>query len=254
MFPTVAALRRRGVNDLRALDIAAPTAAWRELGFEVEDDVCVVDGVAIRLGVPGRKITAWSLAGIDPGTVIDGLTITDPASTGAVSAHTNGTIEIDHVVVLSPAPERTIDALAEHGIEPRGRRHTDQYGPPFTQTFFRIGKPILELIGPDEPAGDEPARFYGIAFTVADLDATAEFLGDQLGRVKDAVQPGRRIATLRKEAGAGVPLAFMSPSRIGSCHQVTGAGSPAPGSQLRAGAASEASATRRARRPSRRPW
>jgi hypothetical protein len=29
--------------------------------------------------------------------------------------------------------------------------------------------------------------------------------------VKDAVQPGRRIATLRREAGAGVPLAFMSP-------------------------------------------
>ena len=25
------------------------------------------------------------------------------------------------------------------------------------------------------------------------------------------VQPGRRIATLRREAGAGIPLAFMSP-------------------------------------------
>jgi hypothetical protein len=30
------------------------------------------------------------------------------------------------------------------------------------------------------------------------------------GRVKNAVQPGRRIATLRREAGAGIPLAFMS--------------------------------------------
>jgi hypothetical protein len=60
-------------------------------------------------------------------------------------------------------------------------------------------------------AGSEPARFYGIAFTVDDLDATAALLGDRLGRVKDAVQPGRRIATLRREAGAGIPLAFMSP-------------------------------------------
>jgi hypothetical protein len=199
-------------GSLRGLDVAVDGDAWRELGFCVDDSgVCVIDGVAIRLGASGRKISGWSLEGVDAGTDIDGLTITDPPSTGVGSVHPNGTIEIDHVVVMSPAPQRVIDALAKHGIEPRGRRHTDQYGPPFTQTFFRVGKPILELIGPDKPAGDEPARFYGLAFTVADLDATAEFFGDQLGRVKDAVQPGRRIATLRKEAGAGVPLAFMSP-------------------------------------------
>lgn len=197
---------------LRGLDVAVDAGAWRDLGFAVDADrVCVIDGVAIRLDAPGRKISGWSLEGIDAGTDIGGLTITDPPSTGAVSTHPNGTIEIDHVVVLSPAPQRTIDALAQHGLEPRGRRHTDQYGPPFTQTFFRVGKPILELIGPDEPGGDEPARFYGLAFTVSDLDATAAFFGDRLGRVKDAVQEGRRIATLRKEAGAGVPLAFMSP-------------------------------------------
>jgi hypothetical protein len=46
---------------------------------------------------------------------------------------------------------------------------------------------------------------------VPDLDATAAALGERLGAVKDAVQPGRRIATLRRQAGAGVPLAFMSP-------------------------------------------
>ena len=197
---------------LRGLDVAVDADAWRELGFAVDGaGVCVIDGVAIRLGASGRKISGWSLEGVDAGTDIGGLTITDPPAAGTGSKHPNGTIEIDHVVVMSPAPQRMIDALATHGLEPRGQRHTDQYGPPFTQTFFRIGKPILELIGPDEPAGDEPARFYGIACTVSDLDATAEFFGDRLGRVKDAVQPGRRIATLRKEAGAGVPLAFMSP-------------------------------------------
>jgi hypothetical protein len=112
---------------------------------------------------------------------------------------------------MSPDPDRTIEALGVHGIEPRRQRRTDQYGPPFTQTFFRLGRPILELIGPDAPAGSEPARFYGVAFTVEDLDATSALLGDRLGRVKNAVQPGRRIATLRREAGAGIPLAFMSP-------------------------------------------
>jgi hypothetical protein len=35
-------------------------------------------------------------------------------------------------------------------------------------------------------------------------------LGDRLGEARDAVQEGRRIATLRREAGLAVPLAFMT--------------------------------------------
>ena len=33
------------------------------------------------------------------------------------------------------------------------------------QTFFRLDEVILELIGPAEPAGDGPARFFGLALT-----------------------------------------------------------------------------------------
>jgi hypothetical protein len=61
---------------------------------------------------------------------------------------------------------------------------------------------------PDEP---QPAQFFGIACTVSDLDACASLLGDALGDIKDAVQPGRRIATLHGRAiGLNVPIAFMS--------------------------------------------
>ena len=67
----------------------------------------------------------------------------------------------------------------------------------YRQAFFRVGRPILEVV---EAADMEPraARFWGITFTTADIDAAAELLGDKLGRVKDAVQPGRRIATVRQ--------------------------------------------------------
>jgi hypothetical protein len=34
-----------------------------------------------------------------------------------------------------------------------------------------------------------------------------------LGDIRDAVQPGRRIATVRREAGLGVPVALMTPRR-----------------------------------------
>jgi hypothetical protein len=46
---------------------------------------------------------------------------------------------------------------------------------------------------------------------VTDLDAAAARLGDGLGTPRDAVQPGRRIATARGAAGLGVPLALMTP-------------------------------------------
>ena len=58
---------------------------------------------------------------------------------------------------------------------------------------------------------DGPARLWGLAFGVEDLDRTAQALGDLLGRPRDAVQPGRRIATLRPEAGLGPAIAFMGP-------------------------------------------
>ena len=200
---------------LLGLDLAVDPDAWTNLGFAVDGNgVCRVDGVAIRLGRPGRKVSGWALTGASAGADVDGLRTTDapPAPPSSIApTHANGTLAIDHVVVMSPDPERTIAALAQHGITPRGQRHTNQYGPPFTQTFFRLGDPILELVGPDDPAGADPARFYGIAFTVRDLDATAAIFGSRLGTLKAAVQHGRRIATLRREAGAGLPLAFMSP-------------------------------------------
>jgi hypothetical protein len=32
-----------------------------------------------------------------------------------------------------------------------------------------------------------------------------------IGEIRDAVQPGRRIATVPREAGLSFPLAFMTP-------------------------------------------
>ena len=44
--------------ELAALDVGADPATWRALGFTIdENDVCAVDGVAIRLGSAGRKIS-----------------------------------------------------------------------------------------------------------------------------------------------------------------------------------------------------
>src|SRR5207244_6504144 len=119
-------------------------------------------------------------------------------------------------VVPAPAVDRTLSALQAAGAEFRGVRGvTGPDGRPARQGFFRLGEVILEVAGPAEPAGDGPASFWGLTVVVEDIDAAAAQLRDRLGRVKDAVQPGRRIATVRREPGGGIPLALITASPSG---------------------------------------
>lgn len=194
------------------LAVADPAEAWSDLGFAVSDGVCVVGEVSFVLGAEGgRGLRGWSIG------PVDGMGACEPApsgaSSGAASAstgHPNGVVALDHVVITTPDHDRTLKALDAAGYDLRRVRETDTYGTPMRQGFFKHGSVVLEVIGPAEPNGDKPARLWGLAFTVADLDATAAFLGERLHPAKDAVQPGRRIATLDKMAGSTVPLAFMS--------------------------------------------
>ena len=79
------------------------------------------------------------------------------------------------------------------------------------QGFFLVGDLLLEVIdGTGLPDG-APARFWGMTLVVSDIDAAAALLGERLGAIKDAVQPGRRIATVRPEASGGLPLALITP-------------------------------------------
>jgi hypothetical protein len=114
-------------------------------------------------------------------------------------------------VVLSPDVDRTTDAFAGAGLDLRRVRPIPGSDPPRVQVFFRAGEVIIELVGPERATGEGPATFYGLAFTVTDLDATAALLGDRLSAIRPAVQPGRRIATLRhRDLGLSVPVAFLS--------------------------------------------
>ncbi|MEM8708233.1 MAG: glyoxalase, partial [Actinomycetota bacterium] len=118
----------------------------------------------------------------------------------------------DHLVAMSPAIDRTSDALVAAGLDRRRTRRFEVAGEPRRQDFFWLGDVILELVGVDGAAGEGPAGFWGLALECGDLDLAAEQMGETLGPVKDAVQPGRRIATVRTKAlGISVPIALMSP-------------------------------------------
>lgn len=197
---------------IATIDVADPPDAWRDLGFAVDRSCSQVGSVVMQLGVPGRGVTGWSLDSVaaeGEADSLDGL----PTRAGSVAGtsppqHPNGVLSIDHVVILTPDLQRTINTFELAGMPCRRLRPTGRGN---SQAFFRLGEVILEVVGPDVAKDDGPSRFFGLALTVADLDATAAYLGDRLHAAKEAVQPGRRIATLDKAAGSSVAIAFMSP-------------------------------------------
>jgi hypothetical protein len=191
------------VPSIATLDIADEPADWSAVGFDVEDGACAVSRMRLRLvgKGPKRGILGWTLG--------------DDVSGDAAAPHPNGAVRVDHVVMLSPELDRTVAELESQGFDLRRRREGETPGGSTRQAFFRAGEPILEVVQAPEgtsvarvPGG--PARLWGLAFLVEDMDQTARELGDLLGRPRDAVQPGRRIATLRSEAGLGPAIAFMS--------------------------------------------
>jgi hypothetical protein len=199
------------VAELAALLVGDAPAVWTDLGFIVEDDAAHVSGVRHVLGGEKRGVRDWSLRGVDVDG-IDGLAFGLPVAPAAPTPdHPNGVVGLDHLVVLSPDLRRTIDAVEAAGIDLRRVRDSGTYGAPMRQAFFKLGDVVLEVVGSAEPNGDGAPRFYGLAWTCRDLDGTAAFFGDRLHAPKDAVQPGRRIATLDKAAGSSVSMAFMSP-------------------------------------------
>jgi hypothetical protein len=200
--------------------VGDPPEAWKAAGYTVDDDgSCRIGGVRVRLvgRDGGKRILGWSLRGTPAARlaagVLDGVpTTASEAPPVEPAPHPNGAQGIDHVVLLTPNLPRTIAALDGIGLSPRGERDSDTYGAPMRQVFFRLGEVILELIGQPDSEGEGDPGFFGLAITVADLDATAGLLGEHLGQVKDAVQEGRRIATLRhRDLGMSVATAFMSP-------------------------------------------
>lgn len=208
---------------LTELEIGDDPLAWERAGFVVVDGVAQVGHVRLRFVGPGAEVTrgirSWSFAADLPAD-LDGVTTwAAPEPGDPAPDHPNGVNHFDHVVLMSPDSDRTTEILAAAGFEARGVREFDRKGTVMRQTFFWMGEVILELVGPAHPdPGGAPASsasaasLWGLAFTTPDLDATVSTLGDLCSEARTAVQPGRRIASLRhKELDVTVPVAFMTP-------------------------------------------
>jgi hypothetical protein len=193
---------------VRAVEIGIgdPPARWAALGFDVRDGACTVGGVRLVLGGEGEGILRVAFTGLTADRP-DGLPFVaagDPPgagdSTRAAAPGPIGAVAVDHVVAFTDDLARTTGALEAAGLPLRRVREQAR------QAFLPAGTLVVEVV----ETGASPS-LWGLVISVADLDGAVDRLGGLAGVPRDAVQPGRRIATVRPEAGLSVALALMTP-------------------------------------------
>jgi hypothetical protein len=162
--------------------------AWTDFGWP---EVPSLGGVSLTTGDP-----EWAWDPVAPSFAV------------RVMEHTDGEpindFVVDHVVLLVPDLEAAVATIGRIDLQPRLRMTIPGNRP---AAFFRVG-PVLEVV----QAPVRQASLYGIALaTTGSLEAlsiTWKGLGLQVGDIKPAIQPGRRIMTVH---GMDAGFAVMSP-------------------------------------------
>jgi hypothetical protein len=192
------------------LVVQSAVEPWQRLGLQVHDGVAVVGSIALRFEPGDGGVVSWGLCvehGVPPH--IDGLA-THPAEppSAAAGEHPLGIDGWDHLVVMTSSLERTCGAIeAATGAPLKRIREAGAV----RQGFHRMGELVIEVVETAQVTS-ATASFWGFVWNVRDLDDACRRLGpDLVTAPKGAVQPGRRIATVRSAAGVGVPLALMTP-------------------------------------------
>jgi hypothetical protein len=194
---------------LTTLTVGGPVQPWIDFGLPVDArSEVVVAGLRLIID-PDRPpgLVAWAGEGVLVSD-IDGI---PTGMRDAPGDDTPGSLlsvmAWDHVVVMTNDLERTCAAIEACTHAPLKRIRE---AGPIRQGFHRWGRTIIEVVESSQVTAGS-AALWGLVWTVADLDAEVERLGpDRISPPKAAVQPGRRIATVRASAGLGVPVALMS--------------------------------------------
>ena len=162
---------------------------WTSLGWTASPSL---GGITLETGDP-----KWAWTDSAPALSIH---VFEPAA-----GHPVETMSVDHIVVLVPDLGEAIGRFSRAGLEPRLRMKVRDR----PAVFFRAG-PVIEVI--ESPV--RQASLYGVALAseipLETISLEWRSRGLDVGKIKPAIQPGRRIMTIR-DLDAG--LAVMSVDR-----------------------------------------
>ena len=189
------------------LEVGGSIEPWRRLDLQFDsDNSCRIGQVNLLIDehAPSGSLK-WAFD--RPLATIDGI------SSGIAHAPSefvsDDLVRVDHVVVMTDSLERTSSAIVE--IARLEQRRVREAGDGVRQAFHRSGEVIIEVVQTRSSVG---TSLWGFVLVTNDLDDMVERLGgDVLSAPKAAVQPGRRIATVRSSVGLGVNVALMSPDQ-----------------------------------------
>lgn len=201
---------------LASVVVGGAAEPWAALGFTVTNGGLIAFGngaieldgdrsgaVALRVDVTDDVTVDVT---VDRAIDIDGVPLLAGSAVPATD-HANGCFELDHVVIMTPSIERTSAAIAAVlGLPQRRVRETETV----RQAFHRFDERgcIVELV---ETSRAGHPTLWGLVVNTTDLDAFVDAAGpDLVTAPKPAVQPTRRIATVRAGAGLPVAVAVMS--------------------------------------------
>lgn len=164
--------------------------------------------------LPSPSIITEDLCGIDVTIIKSALPFTTTTSPSPHGNHIDG---IDHIVI------NTDDHLEfEHRIKEilNLSKKRERCIGKLSQCFYTTKNVVLEVIGPASSSSPAPspsidhkcsrseAFVWGIAFTSSNIHAGKNVMGDMMTNVKNAVQTGRQIATLK--GGQAANLAVLT--------------------------------------------
>ena len=143
--------------------------------------------------------------GVQSGVDLDGIECADFISIPDGLESSNSLI--DHVVLMTDNLDRTCEAVTEvTGCPLKRVREVGE----IRQGFHRVGEGgvILEVV---ERPDVSHTSLWGLVIATPSFDDLVQSAGDLVSEPKDAVQPGRRISTVKARAGLGIPVALMTP-------------------------------------------
>jgi catechol 2,3-dioxygenase-like lactoylglutathione lyase family enzyme len=119
---------------------------------------------------------------------------------------------LDHIVIQTQSIERALALYgARLGLNLRLDRVNEQWGA--HQLFFRCGNSVVEIgASLKTPPSDAPDKFAGLAWRIADPQATharVQAAGLDVSEIREGRKPGTSVFTVRNGTG-GVPTLMLS--------------------------------------------